>query len=258
MDEPMFDALAERLDRLERECCQLKRANRRWRALGVAFVFGAVAALGLGAGGSNVIDAVCMNLRDDRGRIRASLSLDGNGSPRLRFHDRSQVRGSLGLDKNGVPDLKFHDHEGKVCFSVEGGQGGSAALRLGNDGASVFEVNVDGVRDVGMLASHVDGEAIQLEVNKLFSKLSLGKQFNEDRISLVSQATGDSNVMLYPGPVMANQSLTLEANVSGSVGLSLNDKDGKRLINIGGKADGTPFLRIQDKNGGDLLRIPIR
>ena len=59
-------------------------------------------------------------LHDVRGKLRALLSLEENGSPMLRFTDSDEnLRMALVVDEHGLPSLGMIDKEGKVRFAIQ-------------------------------------------------------------------------------------------------------------------------------------------
>jgi hypothetical protein len=129
MQIPSPDAVARRLDRLERE-------NRRWRRLALASWL-AIAAVGLlgqsaapparSAASSRVIEGERFVLRDAGGRIGATLGWEASDAPRLALHDPAgQPRAILSVGAGGAPGL--------TLFAADG-QTARAALVVGPDGA---------------------------------------------------------------------------------------------------------------------------
>lgn len=126
MNGQMFDALAQRLDRLERE-------NRRLRRVGATLAVGvaAVVLMGQARTPARVIEAQKFVLRDESGKIHAELDLGRHGTPFLAFSDQDgKARAGLGLMPDGAPVLRLADRDGKVRAALDVGADGAPGLTL--------------------------------------------------------------------------------------------------------------------------------
>ena len=104
------EALAARVDRLERE-------NRRLRRGGAAALLGLAAALVMGqaprGGNARTVEAERFLLRDASGKARAELAIQPDGSPYLEFRDGAgNARAGLGL-QGETAHLGLTDKKGK-------------------------------------------------------------------------------------------------------------------------------------------------
>ena len=103
----------ERLARLERENYHLRRQNR-WTQLGV-LVLGALVLLAAGypeTGGEVVVERLV--LRDDQGRVRARLGIDGSGVLQRFFDATGTERIRLGITAEGLAQQRLFDQQGRV------------------------------------------------------------------------------------------------------------------------------------------------
>ena len=85
MDQTRLDALAERMDRLERENARLAREARRARRLGAGGLLAAVVLLAAGANladESKEIAAERFVLNDKLGKARMTISVDATAARR--------------------------------------------------------------------------------------------------------------------------------------------------------------------------------
>jgi hypothetical protein len=112
MDKPLIDALAERVERLERE-------NRRLKRIGVVVLAAVAVTLAVGAKLADQPEFVeatrGFHLRDKDGTLRASLTLEHEGEPGLFLYtkDRDLPAIALSLDSDGQRRLQFRDKTGK-------------------------------------------------------------------------------------------------------------------------------------------------
>lgn len=75
---------------------------------------------------SKVVEAERFLLRDAKGRVRARLTVMGDGRPVLGLYDRNGTRrATLGLKKDGAPYLRLAGPAGKVIWRApQRGEGG--------------------------------------------------------------------------------------------------------------------------------------
>jgi hypothetical protein len=177
MELPTIEAMAQRLERLERE-------NRRWRRAGIVVAL-ALAALPMIAGASRddrttVLEAQRLILKgqdgkvyaelgvltnkargtefpqlslyDQRGKTRVELAVGPNGFPELRFRDEDQrTRCSLAMLPDGLTQLGFHQKDGWGQLSLGSFRDGAGLMLFGPDGQG------RGGRDHGGLFVSSDG-----------------------------------------------------------------------------------------------------
>jgi hypothetical protein len=139
MEEPMeshgIDALAGRVERLEREC-------RLWRRAGAAVLIGSLALIGGVAATREPdelkVERLIIRSRDDdskgillsaldgppslvffsEGQEKLVVTLSPEGSPTLSFDDAGKSGLMLGLSRNGAPILNFNDENQKRRISL--------------------------------------------------------------------------------------------------------------------------------------------
>ena len=135
MEPRSFEALNDRLERLEREC-------RRWRRAGTVAFFGALTMIATGATSQSAREVelerlVIRDEKDGRGTITLSaggghpslsfstggqekivLAIPEGGSPTLSFVDGGADRLMLGLGSNGTPVLNFLDENQRRRISM--------------------------------------------------------------------------------------------------------------------------------------------
>jgi hypothetical protein len=145
MDKPKIDALAERIERLERE-------NRRWRwGSGLALIAGLVVMIG-GAQRANdpkVVEAEGFIVRDKDGKERVRLGLATDGGPALFLrgkdgHNRVILQASEEDDCGGLY-LFGSGKETGLSVVLDGGirAVNSPSLVLRRDDKTVINLNVD-------------------------------------------------------------------------------------------------------------------
>lgn len=172
-----FDGLIARIEALEKSNHSLSRKVRRLRTAGmgvaalmaVLFLTGAVTI-------PQSLEAKHFVLRDDSGKMRATLGLRADGTPGLAFYEKDgRARLSLDLGPNGpavnlmdgtgkpqaalatrsdgTPGLGFFDHDGQIRVSLDLYNGGLPAMNLFSDDGSLsaaFAVRPDGSPGLGM------------------------------------------------------------------------------------------------------------
>jgi hypothetical protein len=118
------DPWSTRLDRLEAAHLDLARSARRWRllavaassALGLATLAGAAAAV---SQTFDQVEAKSFVLRDDAGKLRATLAMRPDGTPGLALlGSDGGVRLSLDLGPGDIPSVNLHDNAGAVRAAV--------------------------------------------------------------------------------------------------------------------------------------------
>ena len=145
MDKPKIDALAERIERLERE-------NRRWRwGSGLALIAGLVVMIG-GAQKANdpkVVEAEGFIVRDKDGKERVRLGLATNGGPTLFLrgkdgHNRVILQASEEDDCGGLYFFGSGKETG-LSVALNGGirAVNSPSLVLRRDDKTLINLNVD-------------------------------------------------------------------------------------------------------------------
>jgi hypothetical protein len=148
MDKPTIDALAERIERLERE-------NRRWRwGSRLAVISGLVVIIG-GAQKANdpkVVEAEAFIVRDKDGKERVRLGLATDGGPTLFLrgkdgHNRVILQASEEDDCGGL-FLFGSGKENGLSVALNGGVQAvnSPSLVLRRDDKTRINLNVDNTR----------------------------------------------------------------------------------------------------------------
>lgn len=111
MNGPTADQLLERLGRLERHHRYLKLAA-------VLMLVGMITGVAGAQGYSPIVEAQTFVLRDQSGKVRATLGLDRAGSPVLAFHDLDGVtRIVLGI-VDGEPRLNVVTRDGRIAWEA--------------------------------------------------------------------------------------------------------------------------------------------
>ncbi len=121
MNEPTMEALARRLDRVERENRRLKRSGVVALAVIAAIVLMGQAASKLAPPGKpgKIVGAEQFIVHDARGGVRAELGTLPNGTVRLVLYDRGnpgETRVILSAGPENSPALSFSDKAGKVIW----------------------------------------------------------------------------------------------------------------------------------------------
>lgn len=133
MDQAQVGALVDRLDRLERTNQTLASECRRWRrGAGAVLVVGMV----LGLAGAKEIERIPRTLaaqnfvlRDEAGRVRASLGFRADGTPGFALMDeQSRVRLALDLCADGAPAVNLYDKDGTLQSALAVRPDGSPGL----------------------------------------------------------------------------------------------------------------------------------
>ncbi len=220
MSRPLPDVVADRIDRLERQC-------RRWRLTGTATALAlavAVTALAasqmrsaseirvgslwiVGERGQALMHLGSRNRAEDCGLIEF---LDGSGKPRMVMALASTQDASTDSG-NGL--IEFLDESGRPCMLMGLAKSHSPFIKLlGREGRDELLLDAGDQR----------GVVITLKDRKL-----------------------DSGFMLANGP-------------EGIAGLGFMAPGGKLLIEMGAKPDGSARLTIRDAEGKELARLPER
>jgi hypothetical protein len=135
METPGYDALARRVERLEREC-------RLWKRAGAAVLLGALTLI-VGVAATRApdeltVERLIIRSRDDaskgmllsaldgppslvffsEGQQKLVVSLSAEGSPTLSFDDAGKSGMMLGLSRNGAPVLNFNDENQRRRISL--------------------------------------------------------------------------------------------------------------------------------------------
>ena len=123
MDGTRMENLAQRVDRLERENCCLKRAGVAALAVIAAVVLMGHATRKTAPPGKpgKIVGAEQFIVHDARGGVRAELGTLPNGTVRLILYDRGnpgETRVILSAGPDRSPALSFSDNAGKVIWSA--------------------------------------------------------------------------------------------------------------------------------------------
>jgi hypothetical protein len=122
MDKPLIDALAERVERLERERGLLRRTNRRWQWVAAALVLGGMVVSAAGAWTGDepkVVQAEQFILLDRQGHRRGGMVATPGGTVGLLLADGDQKdRIWVTVGENGAAFLTLKDRAGKERFTV--------------------------------------------------------------------------------------------------------------------------------------------
>jgi hypothetical protein len=220
MSNPLPDGLAERIERLERQCC-------RWRwvgtatALALAVALTAVAAWRIqppteiragslwivGERGQALIRLGSSNREKDSGLIEF---LDESGRPRMVMA-LANTQAPPSDKGNGLIELL--DGSGRPCLLMGVAMSHTPFLKLlGGEGRDELALDAGGERSAGIT---------------------------------LKDLKRDSGIMLAKTP-------------EGIAGLGFMSPGGKLVLEMGAKADGVARLLIRDVEGKELVRLPDR
>src|SRR5262249_40530747 len=154
MTDAAIDALAQRIESLERQNQELERRNRRSKR-SAAIVIGIVVAIVLmgQTARTTTIEAQKFVLKDKAGKIRAVLGEGADGEMGLIVHDGKQrPRAMIAIDDNDWPIVRLIDDAGKervVLDSTSGvrvdGNGPRVLLGVQNGNEPTLQlINKDG------------------------------------------------------------------------------------------------------------------
>lgn len=110
---PIPDAIAERLDRLQ-------KTLRLWRMFETLAVLAAVALLltGLAPSGPPTVAAQRFVVVDGNGMAQASFGLAGDDSPVMGFNDKNGVTRVMIRVRDGQPEVTLTSSDGKVSWKA--------------------------------------------------------------------------------------------------------------------------------------------
>jgi hypothetical protein len=139
MDKLLTDALAERVESLERE-------NRRWRwAVGFALL----ASLVIMAGGAyradeKVVEAERFIVRDKDGKVRLWMGMNPSGTPSLTLFDKDQKsRLMMILAPDGKPEIVLRDESGRGGVGIGSTRDGAMVLSISDkDGRAYVSLSL--------------------------------------------------------------------------------------------------------------------
>ena len=175
MDNGQFETVERQLRSIEAMNQTLMRDRRRWRWFGGGVSLAATLMVVCGASvreeASETVEAGSFVLRDDRGRMRAALTIRPDGTPGLGLLDEAErVRLSLDMGQDGTPSVNLHDERGALQAAVairpDGTPGvglfddhGRPRLSLDTGGDGMAGVNIFGADGVlrAALAIRADG-----------------------------------------------------------------------------------------------------
>lgn len=174
-----FDVIAGQIERL-------RRANIR---LSVIAVVGPIVAALVGIGAattrqtpprsgslpagrsiSDVIEARGLVIRDEAGRVRATLGYDGDKAVGLRLFEGGNLRSEHDVGDNGIPSTTFYYLDDRVAASIGGGGAGSpsmimydaqgdqrTALKIFESGEPILTMSDRDIKHRFQLGVHRDG-----------------------------------------------------------------------------------------------------
>jgi hypothetical protein len=167
MEELLIKGLTERVERLERECGRLTRANRRWKRLSSAVFAGALAFLSIGADQTKVVEAEQFVLKAPDGTRRGTIEVDAHGSARVTLVGGGHKgQSSLYAHQNGASGLQLTDEKGQLrLWANLQPPDGNPALVLRDEGGQrkiVAEVLPGGANFVGLIGRDGNSKIILL------------------------------------------------------------------------------------------------
>lgn len=230
MNKSSFEALTERLDRLERE-------NRRWKGASTVAAVGIAALVLIGQAGPSkvapVVEAERFVLRDVNGKARARLFTGPGGAPILGLSDKDgELRAVLTVGADGTPLLGLQDkgEKARAVLTVEAG-GPVLSLHDKDEGIrAVLSVSANGVPRL----------ALHHKERKPRALLALGP----DGAPHLTLAGIDGNPRIGLGAVAEKHSLIfLDANGKARAGLIVGP-------------EGTPQLLLFDKDEKVIWKAP--
>ena len=181
-----------------------------------------------------VIRAQKFELVDEKGKVRAELTLV-DGIPGLLLSDQEgKPRAALGLDKNGTPSLSLHDSSGKTRAALSFMRPGGTAPTL-----AMFDERGKQRVQLGIVENGSPG-------------LSLCDEKESVRVGLAVTSEG-SAVGVYRSD--GKPAAGLEALTDGDAGVSVYDKSGRPRGELGVLSDGSPSLKLRDEKGSALLAV---
>ena len=109
----MYDDLTERIERIEKECNQLKLMNKRWQICTLIFTLIALLEFSVGFSAQSspkIVEAEVFRLRDSNSKIRAQNLHVGKDAVEMAFmDDKGRARLAIGVNKAGIPRIDVLD-----------------------------------------------------------------------------------------------------------------------------------------------------
>jgi hypothetical protein len=190
MDKTLIDALAERVDRLERE-------NRRLKRIGAGLLIGAALTLAAGAAGGKVVEAERIVLSKG-GTARAVLEMDKEGMPSLDLLDETgKPQISLAIDQIG-PSLNMWSSDGKdqVGLGIAAGAPQYHLISPGKMVAMVTNGGEAGSAELTMYDDDAGGERVSLRARDGWAALTFHSAWDKVAQSLSLGADKDGSMSL--------------------------------------------------------------
>jgi hypothetical protein len=232
-----IDAMAERLERLERE-------NRRLKRIGGLVLLGAVASLLSGAddGKTKPVEAERFVLKDRAGLKRAELSAEPNGSASFNLFDRAgkvRLRMAIEAAQEGFPS-----DEALVSVCDERGKDRVVTL-----------VNPFGVPQLSLFdRSGKDRLNLLIDDANNFVSFQMSDRKDARRFSL--DCGEDGSVGMHFEDVGPKARLSLYANDDGKAGIAVADGQEKDRFVVEGDRNGLTTLRFLDEKGRAQFKAP--
>ncbi len=222
MKEPSLEALAQRL-----EC--VERVNRRLKRAGAAVAVGIVALLLMGQTlpKRRVVEAQEFVVKDDSGRVFARLGSQA-GLPSLTLFDKNQTpRVTLDLAPDDGLHLSFVDKAGRLRAGIFTAQNGDPGIFFADKAGKV---------------------RISIEVSKNDTpRLDLSDKEGKSRAQLIILEDGQP-VLRLSDPEEKPLAI-LATTPGGGSGLSLWDQREKLRAVLRTSSDGRPGLELRDEDG---------
>lgn len=224
MEERTMEALAQRLEKMERQ-------HHRLKLMGVVVLVLTTTALLMGQAlpKSQTVEAERVILRDVNGKLRARLAVDTDGRPDLLFYDEAgKLRTRVGIEPKGVVGLVVYDPDEKrrVVFGV-GRERATGVSFLDADGKHLVFIEVTPEGYPHLILKGKDGTS--------GAKLDMTSEGHPHLAFLDKDGYGA---------------------VPDASGLFLADKDRKERVRFGLAPDGSPSLVLLDANGKVLFQAP--
>jgi hypothetical protein len=252
MDKPTIDVLAERVERLEKECHRLNRLAGRWRAISTAGLIGLGVVLTAGAQRERTrvpapeddprealfTKGVFLLPPDSNANApktpRASLRCDPNGNTSLTFFGPKlgEAGFSFGVDGKGQPFLGC-SRKGRQMFQMTASDENGPSLSLFGKDKTELRLSVQGENTAGLQIFEPDGSR---------------------RLRLALTPDGSAALVCYDGEQRYRAGLGTESD--GASSLRFADEARRDLIGFGVNASGLPRLYLRDREGQTLFQAP--
>ena len=171
---------------LETRLARIETQNRRWKNAFAAAALGGLACFAFGAAGgrsrARLVEATEFRLVDEKGTVRASLSVGRGGVAIAVNNGAGRTRASLAVGDDGAPHLDLIDRTDTVRGSIRLAADGSPEVALTDAAKHVrgrFRLDPDGSPRLEL----ADG------AQKLRAAVAVGAD-GESRVSLSDSASG--------------------------------------------------------------------